>query len=452
VQAGRALSLDEFAALTARLEAGLPRASVLAGADLSEEDWQSAQRTWLERMAKLCARGNNALHRRFLQRVAQHDSALAKEADAAKRVLEGPAPAAPEPRILGLTGRAPRPAPRRETPQPALPRVQAPLPAAASPPAPAAMLAPVAAPPPPPAPPPPAPAPAGPAAEHSLSRTMAFSAIPDGPALPFPRAGKGPEVRPGSVPAGDAVGTGTVDDDVPPLPKALPFQRAAPPKRAPAASPDRPAAPTRPAARPAAAMVAFPAIPAHRPPTPAASGQPRPPPPRPADDPLARTLGVDDLVSPFKPQALPFKQAPGGPTPSASPARRDALPFRPPAAGALETLDEVPGVVPSAATPFRQGAPRADAAARPRGNAGLPFRAGASGAAPGPELSLERYAWLCAMLELYPARAAEVLRSVGLDEAGRARVDAAWRDELRRDPQKLRVFAQARSDFFQRGR
>lgn len=99
-----ALTLDQFALITARLRAGAKRERALAEADIDTTTWLAAQVYWLGRMASLVANGDNVLHTRFLERLAK----LEQEGPAKLSPMEiEKRPAAPEPRLAPL--RAPSP-------------------------------------------------------------------------------------------------------------------------------------------------------------------------------------------------------------------------------------------------------------------------------------------------------------------------------------------------------
>jgi RHS repeat-associated protein len=70
------LSLDQLAALTARMEAGIPRESVLAEAGLSPEAWKQAHGAWMARMVREARLKKRALHRQFTDLVQNGDELL----------------------------------------------------------------------------------------------------------------------------------------------------------------------------------------------------------------------------------------------------------------------------------------------------------------------------------------------------------------------------------------
>jgi hypothetical protein len=402
VKAARALSLDEFAAVTARLQAGVPRERVLEDAGLDGAEWESAQETWLARIAKLTARGNQALHRRFLERVAAHTAAeLARPPAPA-----GPAPLPPAPAAAPLLGAAARARAARKEPPPAMPA----RPPVAAPPAMPARP-PVAAP-----PPPPAASPSAAARRAVAVATASMEAVREQLAVaPFP-------VPPAGAPRRAAAGGDG----------ALPFGAKA------------------------------------RASTAAAPPPPKEAPPKKDFDPLAQTMLGDELPrgaplpfvrggkgddgtldepSPEAVAALPFAGKPK-PAPAARP-RRDALPFRavPEADKLTDTVDPEPAAQGQRqALPFKGGGgarPPSDRAAARAPGTDLPFRR----AAPEPTLTLEQYAWLCAMIERAPERTVEALAQLRLGAGDKARVDAQFRAELERDPAKREAFERARQAY-----
>jgi hypothetical protein len=68
-----------------------------------------------------------------------------------------------------------------------------------------------------------------------------------------------------------------------------------------------------------------------------------------------------------------------------------------------------------------------------------------------PQLSVEQYAWLCAMLELSPDRETELLGWLRLTPYGKGQLDAHWRHELKRDHLLKSRFEQARMKYVREG-
>jgi len=91
------MSLDEFAALHARMEAGEGRDRVLAEAGLSPEAWLEAQGVWLGRMASLAVHGEPALHQRYLGLLGEH-----QQAERSRRAAPASPPAGKMPRPPAL--------------------------------------------------------------------------------------------------------------------------------------------------------------------------------------------------------------------------------------------------------------------------------------------------------------------------------------------------------------
>ena len=98
----RPLSLDQFAAMTAEMEAGFPRDRVLEGASVSVEQWELTQETWLLRMAKQGAQRKLALLDRYNELLAKHRKAAQRKMRAEKRKLKGPMPVPAEAHLSPL--------------------------------------------------------------------------------------------------------------------------------------------------------------------------------------------------------------------------------------------------------------------------------------------------------------------------------------------------------------
>lgn len=98
----RPLSLDQFAAMTAEMEAGFPRDRVLADGAVSAEQWELTQETWLLRMAKQGQQRKLALLDRYNELLAKHRKAAQRKMRAEKRKLKGPMPVAPEAHLVSL--------------------------------------------------------------------------------------------------------------------------------------------------------------------------------------------------------------------------------------------------------------------------------------------------------------------------------------------------------------
>ncbi len=98
----RPLSLDQFAAMTAEMETGFPRDRVLEGAQVSGEQWELTQETWLLRMAKQGAQRKLALLDRYNELLAKHRKAAQRKMRAEKRKLKGPMPVPAEAHLSPL--------------------------------------------------------------------------------------------------------------------------------------------------------------------------------------------------------------------------------------------------------------------------------------------------------------------------------------------------------------
>jgi hypothetical protein len=102
VDALRPLSLDQFAAMTAEMEAGFPRDRVLESASVSAEQWELTQETWLLRMAKQGAQRKLALLDRYNELLAKHRKAAQRKMRVEKRKLKGPMPVPAEAHLSPL--------------------------------------------------------------------------------------------------------------------------------------------------------------------------------------------------------------------------------------------------------------------------------------------------------------------------------------------------------------
>ena len=103
----RSITLEELAAITGALEAGLPRDEVLAGAGLSVEAWEAARERWMSRLAAQAAGGQLRSSQRYLELVAEQRGRAEAKAREARRKLEGPVPVAPAAHLSPLRS-APR--------------------------------------------------------------------------------------------------------------------------------------------------------------------------------------------------------------------------------------------------------------------------------------------------------------------------------------------------------
>lgn len=98
----RPLSLDQFAAMTAEMETGFPRDRVLESANVSVEQWELTQETWLLRMAKQGSQRKLALIDRYNELLAKHRKAAQRKMRAEKRKLKGPMPVPAEAHLSPL--------------------------------------------------------------------------------------------------------------------------------------------------------------------------------------------------------------------------------------------------------------------------------------------------------------------------------------------------------------
>ncbi|MGK4005426.1 hypothetical protein WMF31_22550 [Sorangium sp. So ce1036] len=400
----RSITLEELAAISGALEAGVPRDEALAGAGLSVAAWEAARERWLSRLAARAARGQLGATRRYLALVAEQKRRVQAEAREPRKKPEGPMPVAPSAHLSPLQGAGWD----RAAPQPAASAsgdaaTRSPWARGSS----AAALADTSARPPLPpteATPPQQPAlvPGPPVTAPRRNKTLVvMEAVPMQAALPFKQD------TPGASPAGDpatqiAPGQAvTVAGVISPFAsrKALPFAR-------PGSSP--PADGALPFARPGSSPPADGALPFAR-----------PSPPPPADS------------------ALPFAR------PSAPPPVDSALPFaRPsaPPAASRPPLDEgvtIPRQRPerSWALPFQQpnadGAPSEDAAVS---EPAIPARADAATMRNVQRITLAQYARICASTRDYPEQLQQIQRHYGLTPQAWEALHATWHERFQRDP------------------
>jgi len=91
--------LQQFAAISAAVSAGLPRSAALAEAGVSEEAWESAQLEWLARLGNDAGQGELALSRRCVEQIAaENPRAVAKVRELRKKP-KGPMPEVPVARV-----------------------------------------------------------------------------------------------------------------------------------------------------------------------------------------------------------------------------------------------------------------------------------------------------------------------------------------------------------------
>jgi hypothetical protein len=100
----RSITLEELAAISGALEAGVPRDEALAGAGLSAEAWEAARERWLSRLAARAARGQLGATRRYLALVAEQKRRVQAEAKEPRKEPEGPMPVAPSAHLSPLQG------------------------------------------------------------------------------------------------------------------------------------------------------------------------------------------------------------------------------------------------------------------------------------------------------------------------------------------------------------
>ncbi len=474
------LRLEQYAAMTALIDAGRPRDQVLASAGVSRQAWTAAQTHWLTTMAQQARLERFELQHRFnellleqFEAIEAGDPVLSQQGDEGTADDGGEpvrAPQVPEPALaakpvepaLVVAGPAsPVVAPRAVTP-----RVQASAPqAAAARPAPVVGGAPAVASAASPwtagghetAPPPPATT-----GRRKLTTLMPFAAVA-APVVSRPAR---------------AQGDGALPFEPPPLPGAgrpaggVLGEAAVEPRRSPAAVAERPH------------VMPF----AARPPGPTKKPS------------VAATLPVDEGAA--APEPLPFATAPFATAPAGGPPPKDrgeppvhdgALPFAdrrpaepapatppvrptpPPDAGVVKPAPAKPvaakpvavdlgstmhvdgSTVPRFVLPFAgssdQASPRPEAPVSPGAADGaLPFRSQRSGSEPPadevedgeslagtrdvstarrsqavkPKLSLEQFASLSAEIGVYPDQRAAIEKRYGLDHDSHDREKGAW--------------------------
>src|SRR5262245_50833511 len=88
--------------MTAEMEAGFPRDRVLEGANVSAEQWELTQETWLLRMAKQGSQRKLALLDRYNELLAKHRKVAQRKMRAEKRKLKGPMPVPAEAHLSPL--------------------------------------------------------------------------------------------------------------------------------------------------------------------------------------------------------------------------------------------------------------------------------------------------------------------------------------------------------------
>lgn len=475
VDALRPLSLDQFAAMTAEMEAGFARDRVLEAASVSQEQWDLTQETWLLRMAKQGQQRKLALLDRYNELLAKHRKAAQRKMRAEKRKLKGPMPVAPEahlspilrPRLDdgGATfqkpsfsdagapfvaqvepAAAPAWAPPGGVVVPVVPSVITAPPVVAAPPIQAVAPTPddddddvgvtaIAA----------AIAPTGPAwlaasvtqakPEPSTEITATGERSPLAGAAPaWLKNAKAPSAKRGATlntemgssspwatkPSGD--GAAKAD--------GLPFQRAGG-AAAPAAAPATPAGglPFQRAQAPAPQAATAPdPLPFQRPQAPAPQVVPQA---VAAPDPLPfqRPQGA----SPSQPglsavDALPFQRGqtaphPGAPAPAApQPSNAGGLPFQRPQAPAQQA--------PAQQAPAQAASPQA------------PAQAAAGARAPSPRLSIEQLAWLQAQVESSAELGRKAREQLGLTEADYASERAFWQVRFQQDRATVERYSQ----------
>jgi hypothetical protein len=91
----RSISLDEFAAMSAAIDAGVPSGQVLAEAKLSTEAWESAKERWLVELAGQAALGRLAPSRRCVEIVGAEWPRVSARAKRARKKAAGEVPAVP---------------------------------------------------------------------------------------------------------------------------------------------------------------------------------------------------------------------------------------------------------------------------------------------------------------------------------------------------------------------
>jgi hypothetical protein len=89
------LPLEDFAAIAARIDAGVPRDRALEEAGVTLAAWSAAQTAWLERMAARSAAGRYTLSARYAELFARHRRLAGIKRYEDRVPLEGQVPEAP---------------------------------------------------------------------------------------------------------------------------------------------------------------------------------------------------------------------------------------------------------------------------------------------------------------------------------------------------------------------
>ncbi|WP_437320644.1 hypothetical protein [Sorangium sp. So ce385] len=461
----RSITLEELAAITGALEAGLPRDEVLAGAGLSVEAWEAARERWMSRLAARAARGQLRSSQRYLELVAEQKGRAEAKARDARRKLEGPVPVAPAAHLSPLRS-APRDGAAPTSAAGAGGEAAARSPwarvGAGAPPGPGRVEAPtlgsaVPSPPPPamPSPPPPAMPPPVPAVTPTASSEppptrvdvtlFGMQAVAPREALPFRRdASSAPPPESTATPAAASLNATRIGA-VSPLSadRALPFARSVP---------VAPVDTALPFSRPTPSPPADKALPFSR---------PSPPPPADSALPFSRTAAV----APIDKAPLPFSRS--TPSPPADKALPFSRPDSPPPADKALPFSRPTSLPPAdSALPFARSAPsqpvRDETAPLPpqrsSGSWALPFQqpssasgapASASTSPPAPRaqadveeqemrrverITLGEYAHICADLRERPGHEQQIQSRYGLSPQGWAALHAMWHERFQSNP------------------
>jgi hypothetical protein len=455
----RSLTLDEFAAIAAELDAGLDREEVLAKAGLSNDAWEAAQERWLAKLAADASQGKLQKSRRYLKLLETQKNAARAKAKQTRKKPEAPRSIPIEP---------PRHEPKEHLDHR---RVPAAPPSPHADPATMTMTAgfePAKWEPIPFRSPVPQPESAGPRTARQQSspdlRALPFQSAPQAaapqPPAPIPSPARAPIPAPAPEPAAATIDlTATLTGPLNPgLRNVTPFRSHGPPdsenpKTArPLQDKNRSALPfqsPQPAAQPRTASPAPPL----KPPTAAPTTSP------PAID-LSATLSAtpDDAATFTAPlraaprEAMPFRSA--APPPEPQPAARRsrdsstdlrALPFQPappaappPAPPARPASAAPPPAPPAARSPLTQPV---SPAARP------PLAQPLSPAAPPPPalseadrkrveaITLNEYAHICATVRLHPDHIAWIRNQLHFNEAAWKALHTLWQERFAKSPE-----------------
>lgn len=162
-------------------------------------------------------------------------------------------------------------------------------------------------------------------------------------------------------------------------------------------------------------------------------------------EPMTKLVALPAVAPPSTPFVAPRAAAPRAPSPT-----RDGVPFQPPATHAS------PSATPAKPRPrIPTGTvdlENALAAEKAADSARATGTATSSPPPRGPQLSVEQYAWLCALVERRPDQRADAWRRFGIaDEATWGQLHAAWQPWLAEDRARLQRFHELVAEYRRAG-